>query len=158
MPSLMPGMPGAKEAYGISRVLEGYTVTVPPRALERYGIGDVEPVILTTSHPGEAGFNLWVERRARDTVLAGRIDRLEGGKIVQWIEGRAYARSEVKQGRLRLAPELMGAFRLEAGNRLLVVKSAEVAMSFIPVELWREKLVQRGFHEAAGRLADLEEF
>jgi len=151
-------MPGAKEAYGISRVLEEFTVTVPPRALERYGIVEGEPVILTTTHPGEAGFNLWIERRAMDTALARRLAGLEGGKTVQWIEGRAYARSEVRQGKLTLAPELLDAFRLEPGVRLLVVKSAEVAMSFTPVEIWREKLEKRGFHEAVRRMADLDEF
>ena len=155
----MPGVAGAKEVYGISRMREGGEIVIPPRALVRYGIVDGESVILTTSHIGEAGFGLLVEAKARRTILRRRLESLtKSMDLVQWIGGRAHARTSVNGGRIRLSQEMMDAFLLEPDERLLVVKGAAVAMGFIPVEIWRKKLEKAGFAEAIERMDSLEEF
>ena len=71
MPSLMPGVAGAKEVYGISMVGEDRVVNVPPKALERYGYRDRDQAVLVTGHRGESGFGL-VRRETGGTSVFSR--------------------------------------------------------------------------------------
>ncbi len=52
----------------------------------------------------------------------------------------------------------MQAFYLTKGMRLMVVKSTTVTMSYSPVEIWKSKLVQRGFFDVIKNINTLEEF
>jgi hypothetical protein len=158
MPSLMPGIPGAKEAYGVSIVRDDSTVAIPPRALQRYEIADGDLVVLATTHRGEGGFSLLNRKKAGASVLGSFIGRIEDRGTVQWLDDRAYALSTVAGGRVTLTPEMAEAFHVKAGDRLLVVKGARVAMACIPVEVWEQKLAKRGFHEAIENMEKLEQF
>ena len=53
---------------------------------------------------------------------------------------------------------MLDAFFLKQGDRLLVIKGAAVAMSFMPVEIWEDKLAERGFNQAVENIGKLEEF
>ena len=158
MPSLMPGVPGAKEAYGVSVVRDDLTVAIPPRALERYGIADRDLVVLATAHRGESGFSLMNRKSAGDTVLGRLTSRVSEVNEVQWIDSRACALVTADGGRIALTPEMAEAFQVKKGDRLLVVKSARVAMTCMPVEVWKEKLAKKGFHQAIENMEKLEEF
>jgi hypothetical protein len=158
MPSLMPGMPGAKEAYGVSIVRDDLTVAIPPRALQRYEIVDGDLVVLATTHRGEGGFSVVNRWKAEATVLGRLTDRVSEVNAVQWIDDKAYALATVAGGRVTLTPEMAEAFHVKAGDRLLVVKGARVAMACIPVEVWEQKLAKRGFHEAIENMEKLEQF
>ena len=56
MPSLHPGLPGTKEAYGLSLIREGGRVILSPAAVVHYGLLEGESVLLITTHRGEGGF------------------------------------------------------------------------------------------------------
>ena len=158
MPSLMPGMPGAKEAYGVSVVRDDLTVTIPPRALERYEIADDDFVLLTTTHRGEGGLSLLNRKKAKASVLGRLTDLASDVNAVRWDDGRACALARMAGGRVALTPEMAEAFQVKKGDRLLVVKSARVAMTCMPVEVWKQKLARKGFHQAVENMEKLEEF
>ena len=158
MPSLMPGVPGAKEAYGVSVVRDDLTVAIPPRALERYGIADGDLVVLATAHRGESGFSLVNRKTAEATVLGRLTGQVSEANAVQWIRGRACALTTLDGGRIALTPEMAEAFQVKKGDRLLIIKGARVAMGCTPVEVWKQKLARKGFHQAIQNMEKLEEF
>jgi hypothetical protein len=52
----------------------------------------------------------------------------------------------------------MEACNLKIGDKLLVIKSTTIAMSFSPVEIWKIKFLKRGFTEAVKNLEKLDIF
>jgi hypothetical protein len=36
MPNLLPGKTGTKEAFGISKVHDDYSIVIPPKAIQHY--------------------------------------------------------------------------------------------------------------------------
>ncbi|NMC02874.1 MAG: hypothetical protein GYA30_10940, partial [Chloroflexi bacterium] len=47
-------------------------------------------------------------------------------------------------GRIRLTPEMLDAYHVMVGQKLMVVKSTTIVMSCTPVEIWERKFAQRG--------------
>ena len=158
MPSLMPGMPGAKEVYGVSVVRDDMTVVIPPKAAGRYEIGDDDVVVLAAAHRKEAGFGLLNREKAMATVLSRDVSQVEGEDAVEWVRGKPYAQTRVIDGTVRLTPQMAEVFGLSAGDRLMVVKGARVAVAFTPVSIWTDRFARRGLHDAIERMATLEEF
>lgn len=158
MPSLMPGLPGTKEAYGVSVIREDLSITIPPQALERYGVINSELVLLTTTHRGEGGLAMMRKAKAEATVFGKYVNRIEETKTIYWFNDKAYALTTVVDGKVGLTPEMLKAFHLKQEDRLMVVKSTTVAMSYTPVEIWKEKFAQRGLEEAIENMSKLEEF
>ena len=158
MPSLMPGTPGTKEAYGLSVIGPDGTVRIPPRAFDRYDLRDGGWAIAVTTHRGEPGFALLNKARAEASVFRKYIARLDPPDAVQWFNDKAYALVRIGTGIIRLASALQNAFHLAPGDRLMSVKSTTVALSFTPAEIWREKFLQRGRTTAAANIDRLEVF
>jgi len=158
VPSLMPGTPGAKEAYGISIIREDLHVTVPPRALERYKLSGNDQVILVSTRPAEGGFAILNKDIARDTVFQKYIEQVTEPDTCFRFNKKAYFLTTLKQGKLLLTPEMLAVLTLAQGARLMVVKSTTVAMSFSPVEAWQAKFAQHGLFEAIGNMEKLQEF
>lgn len=158
MPSLMPGTPGAKEAYGISPVNEDYCFNIPPAACKRYKLAEEDSVILVTGHRGEGGFGLMKKSTGEEAVFGKYIREFTEIDTVLWFNEKAYAWTAVTKGKVKLTPEMMDAYYLNPGERLLVIKSTTVTMSFTPVEIWKRKFEQRGFHEAVKNMEKLEVF
>ena len=158
MPSLTPGTPGTKEAYGISVIREDESIKIPPKAFERYELTNGSLVVLITTHRGEAGLALLNKGRAEATVFEKYISRMHEIDTVYWFNDKAYALTVIKNGTIRLTPELMQAFHLVVGDRLMVVKSTTVAMSYTPIAIWKEKFAQRGMFEAIENMSKLDEF
>ncbi len=158
MPSLMPGTPGTKEAYGISVIRRDLSIKIPPRAFERYDLINGGLVVLTTTHRDEGGFALLNKERAEATVFEKYINQMHEIDTVYWFNDKAYALTVVKNGTIRLTLELMQAFHLGESDRLLVVKSTTVAMSYTPIAIWKEKFAKRGMFEAIENMSKLDEF
>jgi hypothetical protein len=158
MPSLEPGKPGAKEAYGISIVGRDGSIRIPPMAFARYELNAGDLAVVVTTHRGEGGFALLNKTRAEATVFGKYIRQLEKPDVACWFQGKAYALTRVDLGTIRLAPELLEAYQLKTGNQLMVVKSTTVAMSFTPAAIWKEKLSIRGLTEAVANIDKLELF
>lgn len=158
MPNLAPGMPGTKEAYGISVVGPDGTVRIPPKAFARYEWREGDFAVAVTTHRGEAGFALLNRPRAEATVFRKYVEQLETPDAVRWFREKAYALVRVGPGTVRLAPDLLDAFHLEIGDRLMSVKSTTVALSFTPAEIWKAKFLRRGLAETAANVDKLDVF
>ena len=158
MPSLSPGMPGTKEAYGISVVAPNGTVRIPPKAFDHYRFRAGELAVAVTTHRGEPGFALLNKARAEATVFRKAIAQLKTPDEVRRFRDKAYALVRAGAGAVRLTPELLAAFHLKPGDRLMSVKSTTVALSFTPAEIWQEKFRRRGLVEAAANVDRLDVF
>lgn len=158
MPSLSPGTPGTKEAYGISVIRDDLSVTIPPKAFEHYSLSDNDQVLLATTHIGEGGVALLIKEKAYASVFRNVIDMIRECDTIIIRNKRAYALTHVRNGKFFLTNSLMDAFRLKKGDRLIVIKSTTVAMSYTPVEIWKRKFVQRGLFETVENMKKLEEF
>jgi hypothetical protein len=158
MPSLMPGMPGTKESYGISIIRKDLSVNIPPKAFKRYELNAGDLVLLTTTHRGEGGFAILNKNKAEVTVFKKYISQIEESETVYWFKEKAYALTTTGDSVIYLTPNMLDAFHLKSESRLMVVKSTTVAMSFTPVEIWKEKFSNRGLNEAVDNMSKLEVF
>ena len=156
MPSLDPGRPGTKEAYGISIVAPDGAIRIPPKAFAHYRFLAGDLAVAGTTHRGEPGFALLNKERAEATVFQKYVSQLDQLDVVQEFQGKAYGLLRVGAGSIRLAPALLHAFHLAPGDRLMSVKSTTIALSFTPVEIWKRKFLQRGLQTAAANLNQLE--
>lgn len=158
MPSLSPGTPGAKEAYGISTIRADYSICIPPKALKRYNIANDDLVLLTSTRKGEGGLAVLNYTKAKQTVFNEIISKINDIDVLVYEKSRSYAITKVLQDRIFLNHDLIEAFNLKIGDKLVVIKSTTVAMSFSPVEIWKEKFLKRGFLDSIRNLDKLEIF
>lgn len=158
MPSLMPGTPGTKEAYGISVIARDGTLRIPPKALARYELKANDWAVAVTTHRGEGGFALLNKVRAEASVFRKYVVQLEQPGAVQWFQERAYALIRIGTGTVRLSPALRKAFHLKTGDRLMSVKSTTIALSFTPADIWKAKFAKRGLAEAVANMDKLDVF
>jgi hypothetical protein len=158
MPSIMPGMPGTKEAYGISIIGKNLCVAIPPKAISHYEFLNNSLVILTTTHRGESGFAVLNKKRAEQSIFKNKIDMLNQEDKVYWFDKKAYSLTRIKNGKIKLNTETMAAFYLATGYRLMSVKSTTIALSLTPAEIWKEKFVKRGLIETANNIDGLPVF
>ncbi len=156
MPSLHPGLPGTKEAYGLSLIRAGGWVTLPPKAIAHYGLVDGDRVLLITTHRGEGGFALSREHTAAQSVFARFMAQLSAVDRVAWFKDKAYALTGFSAGKICLTSELLDAYHVTVGQRLMIVKSTTVAMSCTPVEIWEQKFAQRGLTVAVENMQKLD--
>ncbi len=117
MPSLSPGTPGAKEAYGISILREDFTIQIPPKALKRYLLADNELVLLTSTRPGERGFAIMNLGKAEQSIFKKAIDRIDGIDLVRSINSWPYLITKVKNSKIYFNMDIVKAFDLEIGER-----------------------------------------
>ena len=158
MPSLHPGLPGTKEAYGLSLIRADERVILPPKAIAHYGLVDGDQVLLITTHRGEGGFAVSRQQTAACSVFARFMAQLSEPDVVSWFDAKAYALTGFTDGRIRLTPEMLDAYHVTVGQRLMIVKSTTVVMSCTPVEIWEQKFAQRGMTIAIENIQKLEQF
>lgn len=158
MPSLSPGTSGAKEAYGVSIVRDDLSITIPPKALNRYGLSDNDMVLLSSTRIGEPGLAIMNKEKAYQSVFKEIIDRIDSLNAVFMQGKRVFSITCITDRKVFLTPELLNAFHLKKGDRLVVVKSTTVTMSYSPVEIWKRKFELHGFFEAIENMKKLEEF
>ena len=154
----MPGTPGAKEAYGICTINMDFTVTIPPKAINRYELTDNDFVIVTTARRGESGFALIGRKKAEGSIFKKYMKQIKESDVIKWFNKRAYIRIQMKNRQIRLNKESLEAFKLKIGDQLIAVKATTVSLSFSPVEIWKQKLAKHGFIEAIKNIDNLEFF
>ncbi len=151
-------MPGTKEAFGISRIKDNLTLRVPPKAISHYNLSENDYVILATGHKGESGFGMIKKDTALKSVFNKFVKEINSCKEILRPGDRAYVMLKIDNGVTRLTEDVLKAFYLKPGDRLLVVKSTTVTMSFTPVEIWEKNLKKHGFYEAIENMKKLEEY
>jgi hypothetical protein len=154
----MPGMPGTKEAFGISKIRDDLSIRVPPKAISHYNISDNDYVILTTGHKGESGFGMIKKDTSLKSVFKKFVKEIKNCEEVYWFNNRAFSMIEINNGLTYLNNDILKAFYLSIDNRLLVGKSTTVTMSFVPVETWINIFEKHGFFEAIKNMEKLEEY
>ena len=77
MPNLMPGKPGTKEAFGISKVHDDYTIVIPPEAIHHYRINDLDYILLITGHRGKSGLGMIRKKIGLNLVFKKYIEKVE---------------------------------------------------------------------------------
>ena len=135
MPNLMPGKPGTKEAFGISKVHDDYTIVIPPKAIQHYRINDPDYVLLITGHRGKSSLGMIRKETALNSVFKKYIQKLEQLEKVYWMNDKAFVMLEVKNGVVKANRDILKAFLINKRNSLMVVKSTTVTMSFTPIEI-----------------------
>jgi len=158
MPSLSPGTPGAKEAYGISIIREDFSICIPPKAFQRYQLANNDLVLLTSTRIEEPGLAILNYHKAYKSVFKKIIDKIELTDSPIWEKSRPYVLTKVKNSKVFLNKAILDAFNLKPRDRLLVIKSTTVSMCYSPVEVWKRKFIKRGFTEAIENLSKLEIF
>ena len=154
----MPGMPGTKEAFAISKIKDDLTLRIPPKAISHYKISKQDYVILITGHIGESGFGMVKKDTALKSVFKKFVQEIKNLEEVYWFNGRAFVMLEINKGVINFNEDILKAFYLSVGYRLLVGKSTTVTMSFTPVETWKNKFEKHGFYEAIENMKNLEEY
>ncbi len=154
----MPGTPGTKEAFGISKIKDDFTLRVPPKAISHYKISEHDYVILITGHVGESGFGMIKKETSLKSVFKKFVSEIKNLEEVYWSNDRAYSMLKIDNGVTRLTEDVLKGFYLNPGDRLLVVKSTTVTMSFTPIEIWGKKFKKHGFYEAIENMKKLEEY
>jgi len=102
MPSLSPGTPGTKEAYGISIIHDDLSITIPPKAFKHYGLSNNDIVLLSTTHIGEGGLCILNKDKAYKSVFKKIIDKAGSLNSIIVEKGRAYALTRVTDGKVFL--------------------------------------------------------
>jgi hypothetical protein len=115
-------------------------------------------VVLTTTHRGEGGFALLNKERAEATVFERYINQMHEIDAVYRFNDKVYALTVINNGKICLTFELVQAFHLGESDRLVVVKSTTVAMSYTPIAIWKEKFARRGMFQAIENMGKLTEF
>jgi len=154
----MPGMPGTKEAFAISKIKDDLALRVPPKAISHYNISEEDFVILTTGHIGESGFGMIKKETALKSVFKKFVKEIRNCEEILMPGERAYVMLKIDNGVTRLTKDVLKAFYLKIGDRLMVGKSTTVTMSFVPVEIWENKFKKHGFYEAIENMKKLEEY
>ncbi len=84
MPSLMPGIPGTKEAYGIAIIRDDFSIAIPPKAIKRYELLDGDFVLLSTTHRGEGGLAILNKTKAEKSVFGKYINLINKTNTIFW--------------------------------------------------------------------------
>lgn len=158
MPNLMPGKPGTKEAFGISKVHDDYTIVIPPKAIQHYQISDSDYILLITGQRGKAGLGMIRIKTGLNSIFKKYIEKVKQVEKVYWMDDRAFVMLKIKKGSVKTNLDILKAFLIDIGDCLLVVKSTTVTMSFTPVETWKEIFKKHGFMEAIENMKKLEIF
>lgn len=158
MPSLSPGIAGAKEAYGISILKEDNTIRIPPKAFKRYNLKDNDLVLLTSTRFGECGFAILNIEKAKKSVFNKIIAKIDTTDIPVFINSRPYSITRTINQSITFSNELLEAFDLKIGERFIIIKSTTITMSYNPIEILKAKLKSHGFFEAINNIDKLEIF
>ena len=158
MPSLMPGIPGAKEAYGISIIQENCKIKIPPKACKRYGIHKNDLALLITGRKQESGFGLIKKKTAVNTVFKKYLEQLYNPNDIFINNGQSFALVKIIDYYIEMTPEILKAFYLNTSNKLISIKSTTVTIGFNLLEVWIDKMKKHGFNEAIKNTSKLEIF
>ena len=158
MPSLIPGMSGTKEAFGISIINDDRSINIPPKAFKHYGLKNNTIVLLTSTHVGEGGLSILHKEKAYNSVFKTAIDKIDSLNKTIWDKKRVYTLTKLFDTKIILNAELLDTFNLKIGDKLMVVKSTTIAMSYTPIEIWKKKFEDRGLFEAVENMKKLKQY
>lgn len=134
MPQLVKG---GKHVFGWSRVGDTGRITIPPQALEEYGLRESGRLVLVPGSRTSGGFGLGSEASLKESVLGQAADLLTGpggldvseGEVVEQ-SGKPYCWVALRNGAIALPPRTLCRCGIRTGDRLLVIRGSGLTIGF----------------------------
>jgi bifunctional DNA-binding transcriptional regulator/antitoxin component of YhaV-PrlF toxin-antitoxin module len=126
---------GAKYIFGWSRIGEDGRTVIPGEAFDEYGLKADEAVILTSGSRTSGGFGITSKRLLEGSRLRVILEANPGladssgadGQAVR-SRGRVYCRLPLDDRSFRLTAGAMEGFGVKTGDRLLSIRSSDIAI------------------------------
>jgi bifunctional DNA-binding transcriptional regulator/antitoxin component of YhaV-PrlF toxin-antitoxin module len=134
MPQLIKG---AKHTFGWSRVGEAGRITIPPQAVDEYGLEESEKLILVPGSRTSGGFGLASREALRGSPLEivanlglelGEF-RVPEGEVIEY-EGKPYCWAELRDDGIVVPPGTLERYNVRTGDELLVIRGSGLAIGF----------------------------
>ncbi|MBN1947545.1 MAG: hypothetical protein JW797_17875 [Bradymonadales bacterium] len=134
MPQLVKG---GKHVFGWSRVRQAGRITVPPAALEEYGLRESETLVLVPGSRTSGGFGLGAYEALRQSRQGAVLERhpelselrLGEGEVVEY-GGKPYCWVQLRGGGITLPLGTLGRYGVGIGDKLLVIRGSGLAIGF----------------------------
>jgi hypothetical protein len=135
MPQLVKG---GKHTYGWSIVSEAGRIAIPQEAMDEYGLGEYDKVILMSGSRRSGGFALTTPRMLAGSPLSAVLDSFPRLRTFQMPEarvvragGRSYCWTAIKEGGYIALPlDTLREYQVIPGDRLLTVRGSGLALGF----------------------------
>mgnify|MGYP006308213043 CR=1 FL=1 len=135
MPKLVKG---GKYVFGWVAVGENGEISIPPEAADEYGLTEPRDLIAIEGSQAGGGFGVSRLDKLADSPLGVILERyaeLESGSGEEpvLVEGRSkiYARVSLNgEGRLLFTPEILEAFGIRPGDKILALRGSNLALSY----------------------------
>lgn len=129
---------GGKYVFGWSLIRAGGTVRFPPEAMAEYGLPDDRGVIIFTGSRSTGGFCVTSQRLLSPSKLGHILEALpeltggrpaDLGRLLPY-KGRSYAWFPLsREGSVRLPQYTLETLGLRAGDRLMSIRSSDIAFT-----------------------------
>ncbi|HAS27742.1 MAG TPA: hypothetical protein DCR59_00835 [Dehalococcoidia bacterium] len=136
----MPQMErGGKYVFGWSQVSQGGVVVIPGEAIQEYGLNPGTEVTLISGSNSSGGFVVAIKSLLKQSKMGSILtdlpdldnEQTEEGRIFV-LRDRKYCRSRVgNNNTLELKPQVLEAFNITPGDRLLSVRGSYIGLSMI---------------------------
>jgi hypothetical protein len=123
---------GGKYTYAWVTISDTGSIAVPSETVKDYGFELDELVVLLSGSKSSGGFSVVPERNLIDSPLnpLKENEDMQEDKV-QVLRDRPFAVSRFKGDGVYLTMEVLEAFGLEKGDRLLVIRDSRMGPSFI---------------------------
>jgi hypothetical protein len=126
---------GGKYVFGWSRIGEDGKFVIPGEALEEYKLKPNTEVILVPGSKTSGGFGISPRTLFENSRLSGFVRKIPEladlhnikGEAIKY-RGRYYFRSWIHENTLKLEPEVLEIFGAKPGDRLLSIRSSNIAI------------------------------
>jgi len=124
---------GGKHVFGWSRIRKDGTLRLPPEAVREYGLRKSEKLVLMSGSKTSGGIGVSSERLLRGSLLEVVLHRLaaagrSSAPVRVSPQRRAVRARFDARGRFRLSPEALACYGIAPGDRLLVIRSSDIAI------------------------------
>jgi bifunctional DNA-binding transcriptional regulator/antitoxin component of YhaV-PrlF toxin-antitoxin module len=135
MPQLVKG---GKYVYGWCQVGDTGRISIPPEAMDEYGLKEHDKVILMSGSRRSGGFAVTTPRLLSGSPLSAVLDRFPRLRTFQMPEARviragggSYCWTSIEEGGyITLPQETLWEYEVVPGDRLLAVRGSGLALGF----------------------------
>lgn len=135
MPQLVKG---GKHVYGWSMVSEAGRIAIPKEAMDEYGFGEYDKVILMSGSRRSGGFAVTTPKLLSGSPLSAVLNRFPRLRTFQMPEarvvraaGRSYCWTTIGEGGYITLPlDTLREYQVIPGDRLLTVRGSGVGLGF----------------------------
>ena len=128
---------GGKFVYGLSLIQNDYSLNIPPQAIEEYDIVSEGKVYINSGSKKTGGFVVSRKGLLLDSKIGNILKEttelcdysLPEGQMVKY-KGRFYCWLHISEkGSIKLTPEMVENFDVKAGDKLMSIRSSDIAFT-----------------------------